>query len=97
MKIQFVKEEITNDNIMPSWKHRRRLIYIGFFIGVGMIVFAGLTFFTDTGVSNQMVVGGVSLISIILTSYTAMATYEDVKLWKQQQTYENEEYEDLHI
>ena len=68
---------------MPSWTHRRRLIYIGFFTGLGMILFAGVTFFTDTGVSNQMVIGGVGLISIVLTAYTAMATYEDVNLWKE--------------
>jgi hypothetical protein len=47
-----------------------------------MIVFAMFTSFADTGVSNQMVVGGVSLISIILTAYTAMATYEDVQISK---------------
>jgi len=81
LKIQLGKEKTKNDN-MPSWTHRRRLIYFGFFTGVGMITFAAVTFFTDTGVSNQMVVGGVSLISIVLTAYTAMATYEDVKLWK---------------
>jgi cadmium resistance protein CadD (predicted permease) len=86
LKIQLGKEKTTEKETMPSWTHRRRLIYFGFFTGVGMIIFAAVTFFTDTGVSNQMVVGGVSLISIVLTAYTAMATYEDVKLWK------NEDY-----
>jgi amino acid permease len=85
-KIEFIKDKKdTPENNMPSWTHRRRLIYVGFFTGVAMIVFAGFTFFSDTGVSNQMVIGGVSLISIVLTSYTAMATYEDVKLWKQKE------------
>jgi polyferredoxin len=81
LKIQLGREKTKKEENMPTWTHRRRLIYIGFFTGVAMILFAAVTFFTDTGVSNQMVIGGVSLISIVLTAYTAMATYEDVKLW----------------
>jgi hypothetical protein len=69
---------------MPSWKHRRRLIYLSFGLSVGMIIFGGLTFMSDTGVSQQLIIGGVALISIILTGYTAFATYEDVKLWKKE-------------
>jgi hypothetical protein len=45
-------------------------------------LFGMATFFWDTQVSVQMVIGGVALISIILTAYTASATLEDVKLWK---------------
>lgn len=67
---------------MPSWKHRRRLIYLSFGLSVGMIFFGALTFASDTGVAQQLIIGGVALISIILTAYTAFATYEDVKLWK---------------
>lgn len=69
---------------MPSWKHRRRLIYLSFGLSVGMIIFGALTFLSDTGVSQQLIIGGVALISIILTAYTAFATYEDVKLWKRE-------------
>jgi len=69
---------------MPSWKHRRRLIYLSFGLSVGMIIFGALTFLSDTGVSQQLIIGGVALISIILTAYTAFATYEDVKLWKKE-------------
>jgi hypothetical protein len=47
-----------------------------------MIVFGMLTFVWDRQVSVQMVIGGVALISIILTAYTASATFEDVKLYK---------------
>lgn len=47
-----------------------------------MILFGALTFASDTGVAQQLIIGGVALISIILTAYTAFATYEDVKLWK---------------
>ena len=66
----------------PSWNFRRKLIFGAYRVGVVMIVFGMVTFFWDREVSVQMVVGGVALISIILTAYTASATLEDVKLWK---------------
>ena len=47
-----------------------------------MIMFGMLTFVWDREVSVQLVIGGVALISIILTAYTASATLEDVKLYK---------------
>jgi hypothetical protein len=31
-----------------------------------------------------MVIGGVALLSIIVTAYTTSATYEDVRLWNHQ-------------
>jgi hypothetical protein len=43
------------------------------------------TFFWSTEVSVQLVVGGVALISIILTAYTASATFEDIKLYKEEE------------
>jgi hypothetical protein len=66
----------------PSWNFRRKLIFGGYRVGVVMIMFGMFTFFWDRQVSVQLVVGGVALISIILTAYTASATLEDVKLWK---------------
>jgi hypothetical protein len=55
-----------------------------------MIVFGAFTYANDMyGVGSALITGGVSLISIILTAYTATATYEDVKLW-QTQNNENE-------
>ena len=60
-----------------NWRFRRRLIYGGYRVAVAMIVFGAFTFFWDTGVSNQMVIGGVALLTIILTAYTATATWED--------------------
>jgi hypothetical protein len=67
---------------MPSWKHRRRLIYAAFGLSVGMIVFGAATYSSDTGVAQQLIIGGVALLTIILTAYVSFATYEDVKLWK---------------
>ena len=65
----------------PSWNFRRKLIFGSYRVGVLMIVFGMFTFFWDTQVSVQLVIGGVALISIILTAYTASATLEDVQLW----------------
>jgi hypothetical protein len=66
----------------PSWNFRRKLIFGSYRVGVLMIAFGMFTFFWDRQVSVQLVIGGVALISIILTAYTASATLEDVKLWK---------------
>jgi hypothetical protein len=69
----------------PSWNFRRKLIFGSYRIGAVMIAFGMITFFWDRDVSVQMVIGGVALISIILTAYTASATFEDVNLWKQEE------------
>ena len=61
----------------PSWKHRRRLIYATYALAVVMIVFAMAVYRSDTSVASQLIVGAVSLISIILTAYTAFATLDD--------------------
>jgi hypothetical protein len=66
---------------MPPWKYRRRLIYFTCFLASAMIVFAGVTFRSDTNVSSQLIMGGVSLLSIVVTAYTAFATLEDIRLW----------------
>lgn len=65
----------------PSWRHRRRLIYASYFLGAGMIIFGAVTYLTDTQVGSQMVIGGVGLITVILTAYTGFAAYEDTKLY----------------
>jgi hypothetical protein len=69
----------------PSWKYRRKLIYGGYRLGFVMIIFGMGTFFFDKEVSVQLVIGGVALISIILTAYTASATFEDVNLYKKEE------------
>jgi hypothetical protein len=65
----------------PSWQYRRKLIYGGYRLGFFMVIFGAFTFLWDREVSAQLVIGGVALISIILTAYTASATVEDIKLW----------------
>lgn len=66
----------------PSWKFRRKLIYGSYRLGFAMIVFGAITYSSDTAVGSGLVAGGVSLISIILTAYTATATFEDVRIWQ---------------
>ena len=68
----------------PSWKHRRRLIYASYVLGAGMVLFGAFTYSSDTQIGSQLVIGGVGLISVILTAYTGFAAYEDTKLWKQE-------------
>lgn len=70
----------------PSWQFRRMLIFGAYRLGFGMILLGAVSLFSDLyGVGVALIGGGVSLISIILTAYTATATFEDVKLWKQQE------------
>lgn len=67
----------------PSWRHRRRLIYGAYVVAILMIAYGSLNIviaMSEAGV--QLIIGGVALLSIILTAYTAVATYEDVRIWK---------------
>lgn len=75
---------------MPPWKHRRRLIYATCILAAGMIAFAAATFRSDTNVSTQLIIGGVSLLSITLTAYTGFATFQDTRLWGSQQEEDND-------
>jgi hypothetical protein len=80
-----LREREGEDTSGPSWKYRRKLIYGGYRLGFVMIIFGMGTFFFDKEVSVQLVIGGVALISIILTAYTASATFEDVNLYKKEE------------
>ncbi len=52
------------------------------FLAKVKILFGAVTYASDSSVSRELIIGGVALISIILTAYTAFATYEDVKIRK---------------
>lgn len=68
--------------VSPSnarWRHRRRLVYIGFMLGVFMILFGLSTFWWDRGVSSEAIVSGTAIVTILLTAYVGGATYDDVK------------------
>lgn len=75
---------------MPPWKHRRRLIYATCMLAAGMIIFAAATFRSDTNVATQLIIGGVSLLTITLTAYTGFATMQDIRLWKQEEQHDVE-------
>jgi fructose-1,6-bisphosphatase/inositol monophosphatase family enzyme len=60
-----------------SWKFRRALIFGAYRLSVAMIIFGAITFFFDSGVSNQLVIGGVAILCIIVSAYVAGATIED--------------------
>ena len=83
--LMLLREQEGEDSTGPSWKYRRKLIYGGYRLGFVMILFGMGTFFFDKEVSVQLVIGGVALISIILTAYTASATFEDVNLYKKEE------------
>jgi disulfide bond formation protein DsbB len=57
---------------------------MSFFLASLMIMFGAATYVSDSSVSRELIIGGVALISIILTAYTAFATYEDVKIRKKE-------------
>lgn len=61
------------------WKHRRRLIYIGFGLGVFMILFGLATFYWDRQVSTEAIVSGTAIITLLLGAYIGGATVDDVK------------------
>jgi hypothetical protein len=60
----------------PRWQHRRRLVYgtIGF---AALMVLIGALDWSDRQVSSQLVVGGVSLMTLILSGYVFAATFDD--------------------
>ena len=60
----------------PRWTHRRRLVYGTVGLAWSMILVAMLDF-TDRQVSSQLVVGAVSLLSIVLGAYVGFATVDD--------------------
>jgi hypothetical protein len=62
----------------PTWQIRRRYIFAGFALGVGMIVSAVAAVWADKLSAGDLVTGGVALITLILTSYIFGAAWEDI-------------------
>ena len=60
----------------PRWTHRRRLVY-GSLAFAAVMVLVGALDWSDRQVSSQLVVGGVSLITLILSGYVFAATFDD--------------------
>ena len=66
-------------NSKPSWKHRRRLIYGAYGLGVVMVLFGLGQFVFDSQAGVQAIIGGVSLISIIVSAYVGFSAFEDTR------------------
>lgn len=60
----------------PRWVHRRRLVYGSLLFAAGMVL-VGAFDWSDRNVSSQLVVGGVSLITLVLSGYVFAATFDD--------------------
>lgn len=81
----FIDSDSTKDQNGVSWKHRRRLIYGSYALGVIMVLFGLAQFLFDSQAGVQAIVGGVSLISIIVSAYTGFSAWEDTRLYGQNQ------------
>jgi hypothetical protein len=64
---------VTGDS---RWRHRRRLVYSTVAFAAAMVLIGGLDW-TDRQVSSQLVIGGVSLITLVLSGYVFAATWDD--------------------
>jgi hypothetical protein len=60
----------------PRWTHRRRLVYGSLAFAATMVLIGALDW-SDRQVSSQLVIGGVSLITLVLSGYLFTATYDD--------------------
>jgi lipoprotein signal peptidase len=78
-----------NQNRLPSWKVRRKVIFLSVFTGVGMIIAGAVGLFQDR-VTGELVAGGVALVSIVVTAYASMATLDDKWHFKPDEEYERE-------
>jgi hypothetical protein len=68
-----------NGNSKPTWKHRRRLIYGAYGLGIFMVLFGLGQFLFDSQAGVQAIIGGVSLISIIVSAYVGFSAFEDTR------------------
>lgn len=58
------------------WRHRRRLVYFTVGFAAAMVTIGALDF-SDRVVSSQLVIGGVSLLTLVLSGYVFAATFDD--------------------
>jgi len=65
-----------SDSSKPTWKHRRRLIYGAYGLGIFMVLFGLGQFLFDSQAGVQAIIGGVSLISIIVSAYVGFSAFE---------------------
>lgn len=64
------------DPVKNRWRIRRRLIVGTVLFGAAMIIAGAFGLFSDK-FTGELVYGGVTLISAVLTAYSTMATFDD--------------------
>ena len=74
---------------MPSWKLRRRAVF-GSLIFCGFIIMYVSVKWDDTNLASTLALGAFGLIGAIVASYIGGAAYQDVRLFKQEPTKEEE-------
>jgi len=66
--------------IKPSWKIRRRYIFVAFALGSLMLLSGSVAvLLNNDSATSDLITGGVALITLILTSYIFGAVWEDRK------------------
>lgn len=80
---------------LPPWRYRRILVYASWGLGAVMIAYGIRAYLTDATVAAELVVGGVALISIVLTAYIGGATWQDVNLWRPGDGHDEEHPDEL--
>ena len=73
----------------PSWKLRRRAVF-GSLIFCGLIIVYVSVKWDDTSLASTLALGAFGLIGAIVASYIGGAAYQDVRLFKQEPTKEEE-------
>lgn len=70
-----------NTNNKPSWRNRRRVLFLTLLFCAFCIAFVMVTGM-DTQVAETIVLGAFALAGANVTAYIGFATHQDVKLFK---------------
>lgn len=69
----------------PSWKYRRRAIFGTLFFGAAIILWIVISG-DDRGVLDTVVLSVAGLMGAALSVYTGASAYQDVRLWKREES-----------
>ena len=69
----------------PPWKLRRRATFGSMIFGGAIVVYVAIRW-DSTSLAETLALGGFGLIAAVVASYTGFATYQDVKLTKDEET-----------
>jgi len=62
---------------LPSWKHRRRLVYGTYALSLLMVLAGIVAFRSDFQVAVQLTVSGTAMLTVILTAYIGGSVVDD--------------------